>query len=267
MIKGVILDLDGTVYRGGAEVPGAANFIAWLRAQGIKHLFVTNRANRTPEEICTQLRGYGIACDDKDVLTTAQVTAWHLGKGKVFFIGEEGLRRELVNAGFEITDDSPDYVIVSFDRDPSQDKIAKACRLIEGGAKFVATNPDKGLPTESGYQPGTGAIVESVSAVTGLKPMMIGKPERLIVDLALERMGLKAAEVINVGDNVDTDIPAGKNAGVRTAFILTGLSRREDLAHAPAKPDWTVENYNELTQIIKLENAGAILTNNAKKRC
>jgi 4-nitrophenyl phosphatase len=254
MIKGVILDLDGTVYRGGAEVPGAAQFIAWLRKQGIKYLFVTNRANRTPEEICAQLRGYGISCEDKDIITTAQVTAWHLKKGKVFFIGEEGLRRELVNAGFVITDNSPDYVIVSYDHDPSQDKITKACRLIKDGAKFVATNPDKGLPTEDGFRAGTGAIVEKVSAGTGVKPMMIGKPERLIIDLALERMGLKTSEAINVGDNVETDIPAGKNAGVRTAFILTGLSRREDLAHVPAKPDWIVENYNELAEIIRLEN-------------
>ena len=255
MIKGVILDLDGTVYRGSAEVPGAAQFVGWLRKQDIKYLFVTNRANRTPGEISAQLRGYGIACEERDILTTAQVTAWHLQKGKVFFIGEEGLRLELVNAGFEISDDSPDYVIVSFDHDPSQDKIEKACRLIKDGAKFVATNPDRGLPTEDGFRAGTGAIVAKVSVGTGVKPLMIGKPERLIIDLALERMGLKASEAINVGDNVETDIPAGKNAGVRTAFILTGLSRREDLALSSVQPEWIVSNYNQLTEVIRLEDS------------
>ena len=255
MIKGVIFDLDGTVYRGDAEIPGASGFVKWLAKQGIKYLFVTNRANRTPAEIGKQLRSYGIACDDKDIISTAHVAAWHLKKGSVFYIGEEGLRSALTDGGFVFTDKSPDYVIVSFDHDPTPAKIAKASRLIKAGAKFVATNPDRGLPTENGFVAGTGAIVDKVIAGTGLQPQMLGKPERLIVDMALERMGVKAAEAINIGDNVDTDIPAGKNAGVRTAFILTGLSRREDLSRATAQPDWIINNYNELTKIIQLENA------------
>ena len=255
MIKGIIFDLDGTVYRGDAEIPGASGFVKWLAARGIKYLFVTNRANRTPAQIHKQLSRYGIPCTDNDIISTAQVAAWHLKKGRVFFIGEEGLRSALVDGGFVVTDKSPDYVIVSFDHDPSPDKIGKACRLIKGGAKFVATNPDKGLPTEDGFRAGTGAIVDKVVAGTGVQPQMLGKPERLIIDMALERMDVKAAEAINIGDNVETDIPAGKNAGVRTAFILTGLSRREDLSHAPAQPDWIVNNYDELTEIIRLENA------------
>ena len=147
MIKGVILDLDGTVYLGKQEVPGAARFIAFLRESGIKYLFVTNRANRTPVVVAEHLASYGIPCTENDVLTSAQATVQYLKKGSVYYIGEEGLKVELDKAGMAVNEEAPDYVIVSFDRSFTYEKLKKACQMIHAGARFIATNPDKALKT------------------------------------------------------------------------------------------------------------------------
>lgn len=254
MIKGVILDLDGTVYLGKEEVPGAARFIAFLRESDIRYLFVTNRANRTPAIVAEHLCTYGILCTENDVLTSAQATVQYLKHGSVYYIGEDGLKVELDKAGMTINEETPDYVVVSFDRLFNYDKLKKACRLIHAGAKFIATNPDKALKTANGLVPGTGAIVAAVTAGSGVEPVMIGKPERLIMDISLQRLGLAKENVINVGDNLATDVPAGIRAGIRTAFILTGVSTREDLAQSDLKPTWVVESYEQLTAIVKKEN-------------
>jgi 4-nitrophenyl phosphatase len=253
MIRGVFLDLDGTVYWGTREVPGAADFIRKLRGLGIAYLFVTNRANRPPVEIRDHLRRYGIPCEAEDVLTAAQATAASLKPGRAWFIGEDGMRLALEEAGFQITEDRPDYVIVSFDRTFDYNKLKIACRLIGNGAQFIATNPDQALRTEDGLLPGTGAIVAAVAAGTGKQPVMIGKPEKTIFEMGLRRLGIVAGETIAVGDNPGTDIPAGARAGIRTAYILTGVGRREDLAGLAVQPTWVVEGFAELSDLVERE--------------
>jgi len=254
MIKGLILDLDGTVYRGEEEVPGAGRFVAAMNDLGVRSMFVTNRANRAPEEVCTQLKGLGIPCEPDDVLTSAQVTGMHLGRGSAFCVGEEGMRAELEKAGMVITEDSPDYVVVGFDRAFTYEKLKKACRFIDAGAKFVATNPDANLRIAEGLVPGTGAIVAAVATVSGKQPLVIGKPGKYIVELALSRLGMATTEALVVGDNLEMDIPAGAGAGARTVLILTGISARDDLEGAAVQPTWVVDNYDELETIIRSEN-------------
>jgi HAD superfamily hydrolase (TIGR01457 family) len=253
MIRGVILDLDGTVYRGADEVPGAAECVARHRARGGRCLFVTNRANRTPEAVAAHLRGYGIDCGREDVLTSAQATALFLKHGTYYPIGEDGLVRALEEQGLTRDDRAPDYVVVSFDRGFTYDKLCTACGLIAAGARFIATNPDRALRTETGMSPGTGAIVAAVEAGSGARPLIIGKPERRIMDLALERMGLRREEAVCVGDNLDTDIRAGHHAGIRSVLILTGVTRREDIARATHAPTWVVESYAELDTLLTRE--------------
>ena len=248
--RGIILDLDGTVYRGNEAVPGAAAFIRDLHTRGIVIRYVTNRANRSADTVCRQLTDMGLSCEPADVITSAAATADFLKPGPVYVIGESGLLDELARKGFVIDEAAAETVIVSFDRKFSYDKLAIATRLICNGAKFVATNPDSALRVEGGISPGTGSLVAAVEAATGAKPLVIGKPGRLIFDMTLRDMGLTADEVIAVGDNLDTDIPAGVASGIRTAFILTGVSTREDLAQAPVQPTWVVEDYEELRRII-----------------
>jgi 4-nitrophenyl phosphatase len=253
MIRGVILDLDGTVYRGAEEVPGAARFVAQHRARGGRCLFVTNRANRTPDVVAAHLREYGIDCGPGDILTSAQATALYLKHGTYYPIGEDGLIQALDEQGLTRDDRAPDYVVVSFDRGFTYAKLRTACSLIAAGARFVATNPDRALRTETGISPGTGAIVAAVEAGSGVRPLMIGKPERRIMDLALERMGLRREEAVCVGDNLDTDIRAGHHAGIRSVLILTGVSRRDDIARAAHTPTWVVESYAELDAYVARE--------------
>lgn len=251
MIKGIILDLDGTVYLGDAEVPGASRFTIDMKARGIRCLYVTNRANRSADEVCMQLRRYGINCGIEDVLTSAQAAVQYLTKGTVYYIGEKSFGQLLENSGFTVTENSPDYVIISFDRRVTKEMISKAAGLIRSGAKFIATNPDKALKIEGGVLPGTGAIVEAVAEEAGIQPaVMIGKPEKLIIEMGIQRLGMKKDEVILVGDNVETDIPAGAKAGIRTALILTGISSRKDLHGQKIQPTWVVSSYEELAGII-----------------
>jgi 4-nitrophenyl phosphatase len=250
MIKGIILDLDGTVYLGAEQIPGAAEFVAGLKEHNIRHLFVTNRANRVPEQICAHLQGYGIICTPDDILTSAQAAVRHLEKGSVYFIGEEGMEQAVREQGMIVDEESPDYVIVSYDRTFNYDKLKKACSMIDKGAQFIATNPDCGLRTENGISPGTGAIVAAVEAGCGQKPFIIGKPEKLIMDMALAKMDMTPQEVIAVGDNLATDILAGERAGIRTLLMLTGISTREDLDNSEIKPTWTAETYDQVKTVL-----------------
>jgi 4-nitrophenyl phosphatase len=259
MIRGAIFDLDGTVYLLEEQVPGAADFICALRSRGIRSLFVTNRSNRLPSVVVDQLTGFGIDCTEDDVLTSAQATARHLKSGSVFYIGEPSLGQVLEKQGLVITDQSPDYVVVSFDRQFSYDKLKKACQLIHCGATFVATNPDKALKTSHGLLPGTGAIVAAVAAGSGSEPVIIGKPERLIMDMALNQLNLPPEDVICIGDNIETDIPAGQAAGMRTALILTGVTREFD-KDTSCKPDLVARNYAELQTMLQNE-LPTLLTN------
>jgi 4-nitrophenyl phosphatase len=248
-IKGILFDLDGTVYLGEREVAGASEFINGLKSRGVRPMFVTNRSNRDESTVCKHLRGYGIECAEDDIISTAYATALHLKKGSYYAIGEKNLFDTLDRNGFIYDETSPDYVIVSFDRDFDYKKLSMAVRLIYSGSKFVATNPDCALKMYDTILPGTGAITAAVEAGAGVAPLIVGKPERVIFDIAIERMGIDRAEVIAVGDNLLTDIPAGAAAGIRTALILTGMSSRSDVAASAVEPTWIVEDYNELQQV------------------
>ncbi len=250
MIKGVILDLDGTVYLGGHEIPGAGDFVRACHRHGIRCLFVTNRSNRTPAVVAAQLQGYGIECTEADIWTSSQATAHYLEKGSAYTIGEPALDEALLAEGFTITDRSPDYVIVGFDRGFTYAKLKLACNLIHNGARFIATNPDHGLPLHDRVAPGTGAIVAAVATGCRTEPLVIGKPERRIMDMGAERLGLDPGEILAIGDNLTTDVIAGKAAGMPTALILTGFSRRADLDSAAVQPDHVVESYTELRDIV-----------------
>ncbi len=258
-LQAAIFDLDGTVYLGEKEVPGAARFIADLARRGIRPLFLTNRSNRSEATVAQHLRGYGIACAEEDILTSARAAAAYLQTVRgLYVIGEEPLLAALNAAHIPLMACRPDLdraahidtVLVSFDRSFDYAKLVTACRLIDRGARFVATNPDGCLRTHEGLYPGTGAIVAAVAAGCGQTPEMIGKPERAIVDMAVARLGCAPRHTLMIGDNLQTDIPAGAAAGLPTALMLTGVCRRSDLAAAPVQPDLVAESYAHLQQLL-----------------
>ena len=252
-ISGIVFDLDGTVYRGTEAVPGVASFVEHIMERGVRRLFVTNRANRPPEQIADQLRGLGLACGPDDILTSAQATAEYLRSGTAHVVGGVGLRSALEQRGIRLTDEHPDYVVVGYDPELTYRKLTTACRLILAGARFIATNPDRIINTEAGVLPETGPTVAALREATGVEPVMIGKPKALIMETAAARLRLPPACILAVGDNLETDIPAGAGAGMRTALILTGVSTAEDVEHAEVKPDHIVSGYEELTCLLGVE--------------
>lgn len=242
----LLLDLDGTVYAGDHEVPGAAAFIRDAHAAGIRTIFVTNRSNRTPEEVCAQLASFNVECTVDDIVSTADGTAQYLRSGSAYVIGEYGLTHALETRGITLTDKNPDYVVVSLDRQFSYDKLKTATRLISEGATYIATNLDPRLKLGSFYMPGTGSIVASVTMASGQAPIVIGKPERHLMEMALERCGCTKTEALVIGDGIDTDIAAGINAGIDSVLLLTGVTTREDLAASQYKPTHIAEDFNAL---------------------
>ena len=240
-----IFDLDGCIYRGNTVIPGAAEKIEELRKLGKKVLFLTNNATKTPKEYVDKLTGMGIDTNPKEILTSATATALYLaknfGKASIFPVGERGLIVELQRAGHRIIDvnklGEAEFVVACLDFSFTYAKMKAACQAIFAGAKFVATNTDPNVPVEGGYMPGAGAIVSAISTATGVKPLVIGKPSRHIVEIALERLGVRASQTVIVGDRLDTDVQSGKMVGAFTILVLSGATSLEKAKETKLKPD------------------------------
>lgn len=253
--QGYFIDLDGTMYKGTKRIPAAARFIKRLQENNKEILFVTNNSTRTPEFVAQNLtENHGINVTANNVYTTAIATADYLdqiagSKRKVYVVGESGLRKALASRNFEITDQSPDYVVVGLDSEVTYEKLATAVLLIRAGATFIGTNSDSNLPNQRGMVPGAGSIVKLVEYATQKKPVMIGKPESIIMAMALKRSGLDKKQVVMVGDNYHTDIQAAINFGIDSLLVYSGLSTKEDVAKQKIQPthqvdsldDWTVQ--------------------------
>ncbi|MEX1029524.1 MAG: HAD-IIA family hydrolase [Paenibacillaceae bacterium] len=226
--KGFIIDLDGTLYRGGVRLPYAVEFVQAIRNNGCPLLFMTNNSTRRPEEVSDHLQEMGIQAYPHEVFTTSQATVRYLDeqqKGKrVFCVGERGLTSILTDAGYELSEVGVDYVVQGFDREFNYAKLLRAVTLIASGAQSILTNPDVRLPSDSTFLPGAGSIAAAIRTASDQEPTIIGKPSVIMMNYALERMKLSASEIWMVGDNVRTDIAAGNAAGCPTALILTGVS-------------------------------------------
>lgn len=253
-MPGFLLDLDGTLYHGDRPIPHAADFIRTLQERGNPFLYVTNNSSRTPEQVAEHLKKTGIEAAPEEVLTSAQAAAMYLrdsgcGPGPVYCIGQEGLRLALQEAGFELTDDGDaeaSAVVQGIDRSFTYEKLLVAVRYIRRGAQFVLTNPDHLLPWNGELTPGAGSIAASIERASECTPVIIGKPSPIIMKYAVEKLGLDAADIWAVGDNLATDIKGGRDAGCRTALVLTGLANatnvQEQIARTGVEPELIAEH-------------------------
>lgn len=249
--RAYFIDLDGTVYKGKDRIPAAARFIRRLQAQEKIILFVTNNSTRTPQFVADNLRqNHDIQVTADNIYTSALATADYLdsiadNRRRVYMIGESGLKIALENKGFVITPDHPDYVVVGLDTHVTYHQFEIAVLAIRSGAQFIGTNGDSNLPNERGMTPGAGSLVKLVEYATQKKPLMVGKPETTIMNMALRKVGLDAQDVLMVGDNYNTDILAGIHTHMDTLLVYTGLSQPADIVGKKNQPTYTVANLDE----------------------
>ncbi|KGX89632.1 hypothetical protein N781_07670 [Pontibacillus halophilus JSM 076056 = DSM 19796] len=247
--SGYLIDLDGTMYRGEERIEEASTFVQQLKDREIPYMFVTNNSSKRPSQVVEKLRSHDIPATEEQVYTSSMATAAYIKRQKpdatVYAIGEEGLQSALSKVGLTFGEEQCDYVVIGMDREITYEKLAKAALLVRKGATFLSTNGDIAIPTERGMLPGNGSLTSVITVTTGVSPTFIGKPESTIMELALDELGMRKEETLMVGDNYETDIKAGMNAGLDTLLVHTGVTSREDLIVKEIQPTFTVKNLSE----------------------
>ena len=250
MPKSYLIDMDGVLVRGSQLIPGANAFIARLQEQGAKFLVLTNNSLSTPRDLHARLQRIGLEVPPNAIYTSALATAQFLHTqcpgGSAYVIGEAGLTTALHDIGYIITDQSPEYVVLGETTFFSYERITTAVRLVAAGARFIATNPDVSGPSEGGLVPACGAVAAMIAAATGRQPYFIGKPNPLMMRTALRTIDAHSESSVMVGDRMDTDIVAGTESGLETILVLTGVTRREEVATFPYRPTQIVESVADI---------------------
>jgi HAD superfamily hydrolase (TIGR01457 family) len=235
-IKGLILDMDGVVWRGDAPIGELAATFRRIRACGLKFVFATNNSTKTSEQYVTKLKEFGVEVEPWQVITSSQAAARAMAQSypqgtKALVIGEDGLRIPMEREGFEVVslENAPQaqVVVMGMDRGISFEKLSEATLLIRQGVQFYATNMDKTFPTPRGQIPGAGAWVSVITTATNVEPIVAGKPFPFLMELSLEKLGTRKEETLVVGDRLETDIAAGQRVGCPTALVLSGVSTKE----------------------------------------
>lgn len=217
-------------------------------------MFLTNNSQRTCRDVATRLNRMGIPIEERHVFTCAMATARFLAAqkpgGTAYVIGEGGLLQAMHVNGYSIVEQDPDYVVVGEGRLISFEVIEKAVRLVADGAKLIATNPDPNCPTAEGIRPGCGAIVAMIETATGRKAFSLGKPSPVMMCAARKELGLDTSSTTMIGDTMETDILGGVQMGYRTVLVLSGGTRREDLANYAYQPDLVVDSVADLCSVV-----------------
>lgn len=245
-----LTDMDGVLVHEEVPIPGAAEFIAALRASGRRFLVLTNNSIFTPRDLRARLLAGGIDVPEEAIWTSALATADFLAHqrpgGTAYVLGEAGLTTALHEVGYVMTEHRPDYVVLGETRTYSFESVTKAVRLIDDGARFIATNPDTSGPSQFGKLPATGAVAAMISAATGRQPYYIGKPNPLMMRSALNRIEAHSETTAMVGDRMDTDIISGLEAGLRTFLVLTGSTHPDHVERFPYRPTFVVDSVADL---------------------
>jgi 4-nitrophenyl phosphatase len=250
-LRALLIDMDGVVYRGDEPLPGAQDLVPTLQRLGIRFCFVTNNATLTPQQFQAKLANMAIKVDADRIVTSPEATAHYLqGIAEpgtpVLVVGEHGLVHALEEAGFVVSRNQPAFVVVGLDRQLTYERLAAACLAIQDGAQLVATNADPAIPVPQGMFPGAGALLAAIVTATGATPTIIGKPAPTLLQVALERIGSRPEEAAMVGDQLGTDIAAGRAAGMST-ILVEGTPGRP----VPGvEPDLQVRNLAHLLELL-----------------
>ncbi|MEW5956677.1 MAG: HAD-IIA family hydrolase [Chloroflexota bacterium] len=261
-IHGLVIDMDGVLWRGNSAIPGLNEFFDFMHRRRLPFMLATNNATKTPEQYLHKLAGFGVRTVTRDnILTSSLATAAYLQRdhrpgSKVYIVGQDGLRQAMQEAGFMIMADAGqpvEVVVAGADFTLTYDKLKYAAFLIRGGARFVGTNGDLTFPSEEGLIPGAGSILAALEAATGVKPVTVGKPARLMFDLAIEKMDTRPEQTAMLGDRLETDILGGQQAGLKTILVTTGIDNEAAIVQKGIQPDAVFSGIAELVEVWKTQ--------------
>jgi NagD protein len=245
-----LMDMDGVLVHEEDAIPGADQWVARLREREIPFLVLTNNSIYTRRDLAARLRTSGLDVPEEAIWTSALATAKFLEDqrpgGSAFVIGEAGLTTALHASGYTLTERSPDYVVLGETRTYSFERITLAIRLIDSGARFIATNPDATGPTLEGPLPATGSVAALISRATGVDPYFVGKPNPLMMRSALNAIDAHSETTAMIGDRMDTDIVSGLEAGMHTILVLSGLTTRDEAERYPYRASRIIDSVADL---------------------
>jgi HAD superfamily hydrolase (TIGR01457 family) len=257
--RGFLLDMDGTFYLSDRLLEGALRFIDVLKRQRKTFLFLTNNSSKDRHQYAEKISRLGLPIPDEAVLTSGEATALYLRDrspaARLFVVGTPFLEEEFRQHGFELVRQEPQFAVLGFDTTLTYEKLWALCDLVRAGVPYIATHPDFNCPTEKGYMPDVGAMMAFVKAATGREPdLVVGKPNRLIVDAAAVKLGLHVQDLAMIGDRLYTDIALGQSSGITTILVLSGETKAGDLRDSRFQPDYVFENLGGVAD--RLEQAG-----------
>ena len=248
--SGFIIDMDGVIYHGNLLLPGVTEFLAWLENSGKKYLFLTNSPERTPKELHEKLKRLGINVGEDHFYTSALATASFLANqkpnGSAYIIGDAGLIHAMYSVGYTVNNVNPDYVVVGDTHSYNFEKIELAVNLVIKGAKLIGTNPDVSGPVENGITPSTKALIAPIEIASGKTAYYVGKPNPLMMRIALKRLGVKREDTIVIGDRMDTDVLCGLESEIDTLLVLSGISDRNSIDQFPYIPRYILSGVKDL---------------------
>ncbi|WP_229711383.1 HAD-IIA family hydrolase [Pectinatus frisingensis] len=250
-IKVFALDMDGTVYLDESWIDGAREFLERIEESGRSYVFLTNNSSKNPQNYVKKLHRMGLDVGEEKIITSGQATIFYLQRNypgkRVFLLGNDFLKAEFEHKGIILDDVTPDVVVTAFDTSLNYKKMCRVCDFVRAGLPYIATHPDYNCPTKNGFVPDAGAIHAFIKASAGREPdHIIGKPNKEIIKYLLARIDKTGDEVMMVGDRLYTDIAAGVNNGLSSMLVLSGETKREDIARAKIKPQLVFDSVKEI---------------------
>ena len=257
-MKCFVLDMDGTVYLGENAIAGAVEFISELKRRGIPFRFLTNNSSNRREVYSARLNRMGFDVDMSTVLTSTVATIRYIRERfpdcSVYPVGVPGFVEEVMEAGIEVDEVDPDIVLLAFDRTITYEKINRAYNLLKRGKIFIATHPDDLCPTEDGYDIDIGPFIRMFEQMTGTKAIVVGKPNRLMLEMAASEIGCMVNDIIMVGDRLYTDIRMAVDSDVMSIAVLSGETTREDIASSDIRPTFICDSVADILETMRYNN-------------
>jgi len=254
-IRLYLLDMDGTTYIGRRRIRGAAGLLKLLKRQKKSYMFFTNNSSRSARDYLKKLKKLGLPARKEQIITSGQATIEYIRRRtsyeRIYLLGTPSLRREFAASGLKVVGTNPDCVVLGFDKTLTYEKLRRACQLLLEGVPYISTHPDIVCPDEDGVIPDAGSMQLMIHAATGRMPdKIIGKPNKLMIEMALARAGVGKDAVAMVGDRLYTDMEMARRAGVASVLVLSGETKKRDLKGCRHRPSYVFDSIEYLAKAI-----------------